>query len=505
MKLYKKEDLKDSRIFFDKMPPKFMSISVIFLLLVLIISIIVSSQVKKPYIVKGQGQVAIEGASYITSKGSGVVTHVFKEPGDIVQQGEDILAISSGSEGLQASALEDQIQDLLEKLDTLDTYEASLVQKENRLKNEGKELEYYAKVQYYLDMVSNDNSEKNRTKSDLNEKKEEIDAQRFEKRKAEVIITSSEAETQSIEENLSNEKNKLKTLNEQKNINELEKEDIQKKIAQLQEVDEEDISELTSELEEIKSAISKIEDSILEKELSVVELQESKIESETQIEEWKSEVDMIDSRITALEDENKGIERQLDSNYSQVEQTLYQLLSELGLARNQTSSKLIELQAGLGAAEGQDAINFVKASESGELHFISPIAIGMAVQQGQIIGEVASHNEKIYVDAYISASDRSRVKVDKNVNVAVIGLNSYRYGTLPGKITFIEPGTVRNETVNGVSILYRLHVELDSNFLESNSGETVELIRSMPVEARIVYNEESYLGVCVKILDRMVR
>ena len=114
MKLYKKEDLKDSRIFFDKMPPKFMSFSVIILLLVLIVSIVVSSQVKKTYIVKGQGQVAIEGTSYITSKGSGVVTQVFKEPGDLVQEGDEILAISSGSEGLQASAIEDQIQDLLE-------------------------------------------------------------------------------------------------------------------------------------------------------------------------------------------------------------------------------------------------------------------------------------------------------------------------------------------------------------------------------------------------------
>jgi multidrug resistance efflux pump len=265
--------------------------------------------------------------------------------------------------------------------------------------------------------------------------------------------------------------------------------------------DEETISVLTSELEESASKMAEIEKSIIDKEFEIMEPEEKKMELETQLAEKKSEVDMIDSQITALEKENKGIERQLDSNYSQVEQTLYQLLSELGLARNQTSSKLIELQANLGAAEGQDNINFVKTSESGELHFISPIAIGMAVQQGQIIGEVASNNEKIYVDAYINASDRSRVKVDKNVNVAVIGLNSYRYGTLSGKVTSIEPGTVRNETVNGVSILYRLHVELDSNILESNSGETIELIRSMPVEARIVYNEESYLEWILGLLN----
>ena len=114
---------------------------------------------------------------------------------------------------------------------------------------------------------------------------------------------------------------------------------------------------------------------------------------------------------------------------------------------------------------------------------------------------MACHNEKMYVDAYISASDRSRVKVDKSVNVVIIGLNSYHYETLPGKITFIESGTVQNETANGVSILYRLCVELDRNLLESSSGETVELIRSMIVEARVVYNEESYLEWMLGLLN----
>ncbi len=48
---------------------------------------------------------------------------------------------------------------------------------------------------------------------------------------------------------------------------------------------------------------------------------------------------------------------------------------------------------------------------------------------------------------------------------------------------------------------YRARVSLDENFLASKSGETVEIIRSMPIEARIVYQEESYLEWLLDLLN----
>ncbi|QNO14103.1 hypothetical protein HYG86_04610 [Alkalicella caledoniensis] len=165
------------------------------------------------------------------------------------------------------------------------------------------------------------------------------------------------------------------------------------------------------------------------------------------------------------------------------------------------SCQLVELEANFAAAVDQDAIHYVRANNKGKLHYFSPTAIGMAVQQGQIIGEVANKEESLYIDAYVNAQDRSRVEVGKPVKVAISGLNTYRFGTLPGKVTFIEPGTIQNESSEGVSVLYRLRVELEKSQLESNSGEVVELLRAMPVEARIVYKEETYLQWILGMLN----
>ena len=81
MKLYTKEELKDARVFFDKTPPRFMSLFIIFLMLFIVSAIFAAQMVKKPYVVRAQGVVAVEGASFVASKGNGVITEIYAHSG----------------------------------------------------------------------------------------------------------------------------------------------------------------------------------------------------------------------------------------------------------------------------------------------------------------------------------------------------------------------------------------------------------------------------------------
>ena len=144
---------------------------------------------------------------------------------------------------------------------------------------------------------------------------------------------------------------------------------------------------------------------------------------------------------------------------------------------------------------------FLIATQSGELHYVMPIASGMSIQQNQILAEIASYEENLYIDTYISSSDRSRVRVGNNVKVSISGVNNYRFGSLSGVVDFIEPGTLQNESTEGAIVYYRAKVQLSETSLASNTGEIIELIRSMPVEARVVYEEESYLEWILNLLN----
>lgn len=217
--------------------------------------------------------------------------------------------------------------------------------------------------------------------------------------------------------------------------------------------------------------------------------------------ELKSDLDMKKSTIEGLEEEIKQLNEQVESPYSQAEQSRLQLISELGEKRNHIHNQLTELRANVGVATEQDTVHEVTAQKTGILHYLQPLSTGVSLQQNQIIGEVATDTEGFYVDSYIQAQDRSKVEVGQPVKVAVIGVNNYRFGTVAGTIEFIEPGTIQNETAEGVINFYRAKVNLAEELLSSKSGEEIDLVRSMPVEARIVYQEESYLDWLLDLLN----
>src|SRR5699024_6926211 len=133
--------LKSSRIFFDKQPPRFMTMFIMFLIVLLVTSIIAAQFVKRPYVVRAQGTVSVEGASYLSSKTQGVVTAIHVQSGQFVEKGDIILELSSGNEGLQKSVTQAQIAELEDTLLIMDKYEQALEQGENILSSKGKELE----------------------------------------------------------------------------------------------------------------------------------------------------------------------------------------------------------------------------------------------------------------------------------------------------------------------------------------------------------------------------
>lgn len=66
--------------------------------------------------------------------------------------------------------------------------------------------------------------------------------------------------------------------------------------------------------------------------------------------------------------------------------------------------------------------------------------------------------------------------VGNSVKVSIIGVNSYRFGTLSGALEFIEPGTLQNESSGEVVMLYRARIRLHETSLISKSGEEIVLL-----------------------------
>ncbi len=151
---------------------------------------------------------------------------------------------------------------------------------------------------------------------------------------------------------------------------------------------------------------------------------------------------------------------------------------------------------------GQDSIYDVVSSQNGIVHYLTPIIPGMAIQENQIIAEISNgDSEDFFIEACIPAADRSKVRIGDEVKVAINGVNTNKFGTIKGEVLDIDQGTITRETSQGHIVFYRSLISIHKDKLVSKDNETIQIIRSMPIEARIVYKKENYLEWLLKMLN----
>lgn len=417
MKLYQKSELKDSRIFFDKKPPIFLTVFIIFILFVIIMALWISSWMSKSYIVEASGTITTSDNMYVSSLSDGLLVSLVADEGTYVHQGDVLFQLSSGSNGVQHDAIQKQIDDAHAKTKAIDKYINSLNKAKNYMSNSGIEQEYYEKVRYYLTVLNDENTANENNQKTLSLKQTKK--------------TQKEQEIQAIQNQISN--------------------------------------------------LTASDEDLLKKE-----------DLETNLETKKSELESLMQEIDQLK----------ESSSSQAEQTKIQLISEAGSSRTALQSSLVELQGQLSAYQSQDALTVVKASNEGYIHYLTTLKEGVNIQKGQTVAEISTNDDsQMIVEAYIQASDISKVKVQDDVKVAIEGVSVQKFGTLSGKLNSIDSGTLTQETENGNMILYKCLVSLDKKELKSTNGTSIDVIKSMPVTARIVYEKETYLDWLLDLLS----
>lgn len=447
MKLYSKSELRYSRIFFDKKPPAFVFILIISTAIILIGALIGAAYIPKNYIVKANGNSLITGTEFLSAISSGKVVTLHKSEGDIVKAGDVIVSLSSGQEGLQASSLNKQLEKLRAKEAIFQKFEQSLNEKYNHMSNSGEEQEYYGKVEYYLSQLNSENYNNGTQYSKIQDEYTKLNK-------------------------MTTERNQLNT----------DLQALQNELLQLQQQSD------SSPLSDTTSADDKAK---LEAKIS---------EITTKIEALKTSITSKNSEIDSQQSNIKDMNRTYNDPTSQAYNIYAQLISELGTARSNNNKSITELEANLGVATGQDKAHSILAPSDGTLHYMVPLKQGVAIQQGQTIAEVSGKEKGYYVEAFVLASDISRVSKGAKADVAITGVNSQKYGTLKGQVRQVDSGTISQETKEGNVSLYKVMIELETLTLKHES-ETVVLQKDMPVEVRIVYDKETYLDWILEMLS----
>lgn len=407
MRLYNIDELKDSRIFFDKNPPRYMTVFIVFIIMCISFALVLSTQISKPYIIVASGTATTTDNRYVSVDSNGEIIEILKQEGEYVKKGDVLFKLSDGKENTQKELLDPQIKTLNDKLAALDIYERSLNDQINHLENKGQQQAYYGKMEYYLSMLESESFSKGQ---------------------------------------------EIEKINESEN-----------KLAQLKK-DQED---LQKQLNETNESIKQ--------------------------EELKSKIESKNAEINAKQDEINEMVSQSKNPSSQAKQIAQQLFAELGADRSTTNQQLSQLKGQLNASESENEAKSIKAENEGIIHYLTTFKTGIAVQMNQTVAEISQNEDSAYVvEANILAKDISKINVGQNVNVELQGVNTQKYGTLKGKVEKISNGSLIEQSQQGNIIYYQCIISLDSTELISSKGESVSVVKSMPVQARIIYDNETY-------------
>ena len=473
MKLYSKNELTHSRIFFDKQPPMFLTIFILSVLLLVGLFFFVTSILTRTYVVSAQGLVTTEDLTFVGSFTDGVVVNLIHPEGSFVEVGDVIFTVSSGAEGLQYQTLVEQLEHQVEILEVMDLFDQSIEERINHMTNSGIQQEYYARIEHYLLAIQNEDANTDAMEADLNEQRTRVGNLNSDIYRLNGEISTLNTRIANLENQINNTPPEIEEDIEQPPI----------------EYDEEGYPIEVDPLPPI--LIPNPEYIHLKNELEEVQMAHQSLEGQR---------DGYISERENLEGDIRRQERQPDS--TNIEQTRIQLLAELGASRTSAETRIIELETQLEAHRTQDGLYEVRANQTGYIHYLLPLREGMMVQRMQSIAEISMNLEdSMQVEVFIPAHRISRVELGQDVNVAIDGVNVSKYGTLSGQLISIDVGTMSQETPQGNMIFYRGIVAIDDAYLQASNGDVVYVLRSMPVTARIVYERETYLNWILSMLQ----
>lgn len=489
MKLYSIKEMKDSRIFFDKQPPKFMSIFVLMIIILLAILVIWTSYATKTYVVKAKGLVTSSYSTNISNEVQGTIVDIMIKEGERVNSGDVILSIDMSSQGVQSDSLIRQKELLERKVNLYNRYEKALNEGKNPFKSSGEELEFYGKMEYYLGQVKSYNNSKTKSNKEINEYNDEIKEYSQEASKNKSLIEQYNKE-------INEYSNKIKSIT-------TEIKNIQDEINKAKEVVSTDLNLEEKNIEE-NSSQDKLEEKLIQKQSKKSELENKKNETENKKAQLESEIETLESSKKSAKKNSEYSKEGKTNADIQNDGLKSQLISQLGQERSQLKTQIAEID-GKYLVEKEIQTKFdIKAMSDGIIHFNTPIKKGMTIQAGTQIGSILSENkEDIIIDTFVSSNDRTKINQNDEVNIVVDGLMQTKYGFLEGNVETIETdSTVDNESK---AVFFRTKVSSKNTYLKDKSGNKVNLKPGMTTEVRIKYDESTWMEWLLEQINVITR
>jgi len=123
---------------------------------------------------------------------------------------------------------------------------------------------------------------------------------------------------------------------------------------------------------------------------------------------------------------------------------------------------------------------------------------GAKVRPGDVILEVVPLDDRLVIEAKLSPVDISYVKLGQTAYVKLDTYDFSIYGMFNGKVTYISPDSIVEETNKGEEYHFKVQITLDDMNLTAKNGSPIDIAPGMGAQVDIITGERTVLHYLVK-------
>lgn len=123
---------------------------------------------------------------------------------------------------------------------------------------------------------------------------------------------------------------------------------------------------------------------------------------------------------------------------------------------------------------------------------------GAKVKPGDVILELVPLDEDLIIEAKLTPADISFIKVGQKAHVKLDTYDFSIYGMFDGKVVFISPDSIVEQTNKGDEFYFKVQIKLDKKKLVTKTGTELEITPGMGAQVDIITGERTVLTYLTK-------
>ena len=136
----------------------------------------------------------------------------------------------------------------------------------------------------------------------------------------------------------------------------------------------------------------------------------------------------------------------------------------------------------------------ILAPTNGIVNNIKVTTIGGVLRPGDTIMQILPTSSELIVEAKVSPADIAFVKIGQPANVKLDAYDFSVFGGLLGKVTYISPDALVEQSKDGELRYYRVHIRIEGREFNSKDGEELNVMPGMTAMSEIKLKDRTVLS-----------